>query len=655
MPVHALLLAIAILTAAGSLGVTALRRLRAPLTPLEQVAYGVPLGVVVASLATLPLAWAFGLSAVLVGATGLLCGAGAFLLWPAWPRRSARPAAAGGRAGGLLASAAGAVRVRSAPLAALVVGAFAVRWAVLWSGALTYDAQGLWAGHVNLWGDWSLHLGDTASFAYGGNLPPQQPRLVGHAFAYHYLAAFTGAMLVTLGLDAAAALSLHSFVFSVLIALGLLAFGRRLTGDTGVAALALVLFLLGGGLGWLVTVAAAAGSTEGLRALLQHPWDEQAQRAANFQWKDVYFNLIMPQRAYLYGLPLALLVLTLLFAAVQQQGRTHYLVAGVVAGLLPLAHLGTLLALALLTPALALLFPSRRWVLFFAAWVVIAAPQLGLLLGSEHQAGAVRLQVGWMAGDDAWPWFWLKNLGFFLPLLGLALVRRRGMPVPGYRFLWAFMPVFVAGNLVVFQPWAWDNTKIFVYWFLGVCILVAALLAHAWRAHPVHPEQDVMHSVRAAAVHGLVAGAVLVMTLPGLLANLDQLLGKDRHLLLTAEELRVAAAVREQTPRRSVFAVGLQHNHPVTVMTGRPVVMGYPGWLWTHGYDYTERERDLRTIYAFGPNAPELLKKYGVSFLVMGPTERQQLGGDSAAYRQHYRTIVRSANYEVFAVGEERP
>ncbi|HEX2186313.1 MAG TPA: hypothetical protein VHN78_12495, partial [Chloroflexota bacterium] len=443
-------------------------------------------------------------------------------------------------------------------------------------------------------------------------------------------------------------------VFSVLIALGLLAFGRRLTGDTGVAALALVLFLLGGGLGWLVTVAAAAGSTEGLRAVLLHPWDEQAQRAANFQWKDVYFSLIMPQRAYLYGLPLALLVLTLLFAAVQQQGRSHshYLVAGVVAGLLPLAHLGTLLALALLTPALALLFPTRRWVLFFAAWVVIAAPQLGLLLGSEHQAGAVRLQVGWMAGDDAWPWFWLKNLGFFLPLLGLALVRRRGMPAPGYRFLWAFMPVFVAGNLVVFQPWAWDNTKIFVYWFLGVCILVAALLAHAWRAHPVHPEQDVMHSVRAAAVHGLVAGAVLVMTLPGLLANLNQLLGKDRHLLLTAEELRVAAAVREQTPRRSVFAVGLQHNHPVTVMTGRPVVMGYPGWLWTHGYDYTERERDLRTIYAFGPNAPELLKKYGVSFLVMGPTERQQLGGDSAAYRRHYRTIVRSANYEVFAEGK---
>jgi hypothetical protein len=63
----------------------------------------------------------------------------------------------------------------------------------------------------------------------------------------------------------------------------------------------------------------------------------------------------------------------------------------VVAGLLPLAHLGSLLGLALITPFLFLLFSSRGWVLFFGAWVAIAIPQLYLQQGGERGAtGALR-------------------------------------------------------------------------------------------------------------------------------------------------------------------------------------------------------------------------------------------------------------------------
>ena len=513
----------------------------------------------------------------------------------------------------------------------LVIGAFLLWWVILWSGALTYSAEGLWAGHRNIWADWALHIGDTASFAYGDNFLPQHPRLSGHSYAYHYLASLTAAMIVKLGMDPTAALPLHSYLFSVLLALALYAFARRLTGDRVAAVLALLLFLLGGGLDWLMTV-------------------------EKITWRNIYFTVIMPQRAFLYGLPLGMLSLTLLLTAVQRRDRRVFLVAGVVAGLLPLAHLGTLLAMALITPFLVLLFPAGKWVFFFGAWVVITVPQLYVQLGSERGAlGALRMQVGWMAPPDSWPGFWLTSLGCFLPLLGLALAQRNLLPAPAQRFLWAFMPVFAIGNLVVFQPWDWDNTKVFLYWFLAVCILVAALIAKTWRRSSLPIRWGRLAGIGTFMVQWLLAGVTLSLILSGLMVNLKQLLEQDQHLFLTLEEVQLAEAVRAETPRHTIFVVGLQHNHPVPMLTGRQVVVGYSGWLSTQGYDYEERERDLYAIYALAPNAPQLLAKYRVDYVVIGPREREELAANLAAYLAHYPTIIRTANYQVFAVGQGPP
>jgi uncharacterized membrane protein len=86
------------------------------------------------------------------------------------------------------------------------------------------------------------------------------------------------------------------------------------------------------------------------------------------------------------------------------------------------------------------------------------------------------------------------------------------------------------------------------------------------------------------------------------------------------------------------------------MLTGRQVVMGYPGWLWTAGFDYRERERDLRSIYGFAPDAPELLARYRVDYLVVGPFERREVAANLAAYQAHYPSIIRTVNYEVFDV-----
>jgi hypothetical protein len=606
----------------GWTGTELLRKTDTGLSSLELFAYGAPLGVVLSSLAILVLAGLFGLSATLVWtvaigsvvAVALGCGRPN---WRSW-----------------------VIPFNRVSLFAVVVfAAFVVRWILLFRSTLTLEPDGLWAGHRNIWGDWAQHLGDVTSFAYGDNFPPTHPRLAGLPFAYHYLTSVTVAAMVALGMSPIAALPLHSLVFTILLALGVYAFARRLTGGSVPAALTVVLFLLGGGLGWTLTLKAMLQSHNVWGTLMQQPWDATVQEAANFRWLNVFFSLICPQRSFLYGLPIGLLVLTLLLIAVGQRRLHGFLVAGVVAGLLPFAHLGTLLSLALITPFLFLFFPSRGWIAFFATWLAVAVPQLWIQQGGgPGAAGAIRFHPGWVDGPDAWWWFWLKNLGAFIPLLGIALFDRQLFSRNAVRMLWAFLPVFVVANLVAFQPWDWDNSKVLAYWFLAACILVSAALTKMWREFATAPFRLFL------------IATVLSMTLSGFLENLEQLLARDRHRLATREELGLAETVRRDTDPHAIFAAGLQHNHPIPMLSGRKVLMGFPGWMWSQGADTKQRELDLRAILTLSPTAKDLMARYGVDFVVIGPNEKEEMGADLPGYRRAFPTAATTDNYDVFDV-----
>jgi uncharacterized membrane protein len=72
--------------------------------------------------------------------------------------------------------------------------------------------------------------------------------------------------------------------------------------------------------------------------------------------------------------------------------------------------------------------------------------------------------------------------------------------------------------------------------------------------------------------------------------------------------------------------------------------MGYPGHVWTHGLEFGPREAEIKQVYSGGPNARAVLAKYGVSYAVVGPLERNlnlnepffsqfQLAGEVGGYR----------------------
>jgi uncharacterized membrane protein len=109
-------------------------------------------------------------------------------------------------------------------------------------------------------------------------------------------------------------------------------------------------------------------------------------------------------------------------------------------------------------------------------------------------------------------------------------------------------------------------------------------------------------------------------TIFGLVTHASML--EQRYVVWSGEEIAMAEWLRENTPPDAVFLTSTAHNHPIPSLTGRARVMGYEGWLWSHGIPWTsvnDRKADMKAMY--GGNY-SLLQEYGVDYVCIGPYER---------------------------------
>ena len=606
-----------------------------PLTTEERLAFGAVIGALAVSLFDLMLALFLGLTAAtaLLG-LGIL---GVPALAAGWAHRDGLRRELGDTVGRW-------ARREPWPLWLLL----AVCWPftlTLLAQAYAINDQGLVAGNPGVYADWAAHLTYAGSFAYGSNFPPQFPIEPGHPLSYPFLLDFLAAALVPLGSSLTSSLVLSSGLLALAFPPVMYLAGVRLLESRGGAALAVLVFVLSGGLGFVFFLSDLLRLGPSVLAHLPRLYTQDASH--NYQWLNPVLAWMLPQRSVLFGFSLALIVLGLLWMALRQAEGPRwpaFVFAGAVAGLTPIAHLhayGTVVALAAFWTFFT---PRRQWLGFFVPALVLGLPMvLWMLSGGAAHA---RLQPWWLADSggnhDGPVWFWLKNTGLLIPLMVAAFLWRGLLP-PGLGlhlapiWLWFLVP-----NFVVFQPWDWDNTKFFAYWALLGSLPVGALLARLL-APGLRP--------RAASVLlGCVLAAVLMLA-----GALDLARTLDRSvssaLFTDTGGLQVATWARTHTAPRSIFLAAPEHNQPVPSLGGRPVVAGYPGWLWTYGLnDWAQRTQDVDTMLQGAPGTPELLRAYGVDYVVLGPQEVSGHRASLAYWDAHARRVYSSSGYTVYEV-----
>jgi len=287
--------------------------------------------------------------------------------------------------------------------------------------------------------------------------------------------------------------------------------------------------------------------------------------------------------------------------------------AGVIAGLLPLVHAHSFIAVMAVGAVLALLQRRwRHWFAFFVCASVVALPQMWWSTHNSavNAASFFDWQLGWDRGTENPVWFWVKNTGLFIPLVVIAILWRGKDYLVSRRLLVYYLPFticFIVPNFIKLAPWIWDNIKILFYWWLASAPLVALLLARLW-------QQRGLRRILAVA---LFAG----VTLAGALDVASIAMRSTAYGVFDAQGIAFAELIKRQTDPRSLIVHAPVHNHP-SFLTGRRSLMGYPGHIWTHGLEYAPREAEINRIYAGSTDAEALLRRYGVSYVVVGPLER---------------------------------
>jgi hypothetical protein len=178
------------------------------------------------------------------------------------------------------------------------------------------------------------------------------------------------------------------------------------------------------------------------------------------------------------------------------------------------------------------------------------------------------------------------------------------------RLLFFYLPFtlcFIVPNLMKMAPWVWDNIKVLFYWWLASAPLVALLLARLWRERRWYK--------------GLALALFVCVTLAGALDVAAIALRSSAYQVFDANGIAFAELIKHETQPRSLIVHAPVHNAPV-FLTGRRSLMGYPGHIWTHGLEFSQREADIRRIYAGASDATQLLRALKIEYAVVSPLER---------------------------------
>jgi hypothetical protein len=569
--------------------------------------------------------------------------------------------------------------------------AIAILLAMVFNRAVFERADGIYTGVMNNLGDLPLHLQVINSFAQGHNLPPEDPTFAGVRFAYPFLVDFFAAMLVRAGAGVIFAMWLQNMVMGLAL-VGLLHYWTILfTRDRLAGVIAPLLVLFSGGLGWWLLF--SESSSDGFFTLLgslQH--DYTIVPNSILRWGNSLTTLFVPQRSILFGMPLAITIFCQWWLAISQQEDAapsdaeptatsaleqkttisaraskprrkalrkaaalmqpdppnfylrRMLAAGLCAGLLPLIHAHTFLVVMAVATCLLIIFHSawKSWLYFFAIALIISAPEILWLAntGGVNTRSYLGWQPGWDHGQHNVIWFWFVNTGLFIPLLVVSLAWRRGafrLPIRVLRFYIPFMFCFFIPNLVKVAPWVWDNIKVLFLWYVASAPLVAWLLARWWQQRSFF--------------RWIAPAVFLTLILAGGLDVLRVVSEASEYQEFDALGIATANTISAQTAPRALVLHAPTYNSPV-FLTGRRSLLGYPGWMWSRGLDYSERSADIERIYSGAPEAEALLRKYNVDYVLVGPMELASFKVNEQFWSK-YKTLSQSGAYRVYQIRDQ--
>lgn len=502
--------------------------------------------------------------------------------------------------------------------------------------------------------DLPYHLSMIHSFLEQGVFPPENPQCAGAKLSYHFMVNFHAAILHSGGWNLFLSALIPQALFAFCLIILLVSFYKLLSQNNRTLTFIAAVFFISAHIGafnllflWL----GVPSSPEPFNPVVWSSWQEQILYPF-YNFLNVVDNYFLPQRPFLFALPLALIILRNLYRAGsnKETDRWRLAVIALITGLLPFFHIHTFL---IVFPVLVVTILINVKPLRFKALVLLplvpAVFQFVWLLSDGRPKGFSGWDVHLLRGGIVQLnilnsailsrlVFWIRAAGFslLLGMAGLLIVRRKdNYRLPRALLLLVPLIYFVLINFYRFTPNWGDSNKFYLYLHLLLSFYAACFFLWMIRKNPV---------LRILGVFLLLVSAIIPVCLEGWAA-----FSIPGTVMFSYEDRKTAEWVKENTPKESVFLCGDDIVHYIAALSGRRVVDG--AYTWQTGFRKPGIQQKIKAAYRTGNR--RLLQKLGITHVLVGPHEIRKYGARIEPYRQYqmvYYLPCRSGDYLIYKI-----
>ena len=532
------------------------------------------------------------------------------------------------------------------------------------------------------YGDIPFHMNQVSYFIHQEPFELENPIYSGQKLSYPFLINFLSSSFYILNNNYLFSFHLPSFILAISGIILLYLLISRIIKKRLVRISTFLIFFLGSGLGFLKILKdnslwLKSSFGEAVNYILHLPYSigsfDAIYPSQNIIWSSFLTMFLLHQRTFFFGFALGIVCLFIFYLTFKHKENKLFLLSGITLGVLPLVHIHTFIAMAIILFGffLSSLLKKQKVLIkgFLKSAIVsflIFLPVFFSFLSQKiNDKGFLVFRLGWMTEKGTiggvnynpnwnfhlleWLSFLWQNFGFFIPLLiGAAIYliiylilkkpsrkQKEDLILPlilSSLFLW------MAINVIKFQPWDFDNTKIFGYFLLVGCLLVG-LFFEKWK-------------FKGAKI--LIILLTLLIITTGVIDALSRssFASPTLYEIFSPKDQLVADWITKNTNSEETILTGNYHLNLVNCLAGRPVLMGYGGWLWTHGIKYQEREKDIKKMFEGNEEAKKLFKKYDIDYVMIGPKEKHDYTVNESFFNRNYPIIFQLDNTKIYRVGE---
>jgi len=493
-----------------------------------------------------------------------------------------------------------------------------------------------------------MHLGFISSIAVQGTFPPMYSICVDTPVYYPFLSESVGSTFYLFGTSLRFATMLSASYAFLLVILGVYCFFEGWLREKRKAVFAMLLFFIGGGFGFWYFFDLLKANPDNLARLFTAFYETPTNFVSNgLRWVNPIADMLIPQRALLFGWSLLFPCLFLLYRGAIKRDAAAFVPLAVLAGGLPLIHTHSFLALGIVS---AFYLARSLWrkegkrqylgfMRYLLIVLILALPQL-IPFSFQSSGSLLKFHFNWANESDNYFWFYIKNFGLIALLAPVAFIaaKKEDRGVVGGGLL-----IWIIAEFIQFQPNTYDNNKLLFITFAFFCGLVGGWLVDTNDRLMRGPARNRI------SIAVLAEMVCVVLFLSGALT-----LGREyvsEYQLIDRNEVQAAEYVKENAAPDATFLTSNNHNNCIAALTGRNIVCGSGSYLYFHGVDYSAQEAALPLLYE-QPSLyfDSLAVKYHIDYVLIGSHERANYDIDYDYFSQRFPVFYENDSVVIYSV-----